>query len=217
MTSDSRENGSAHKLVSALVFSGKKLVPRVIREHISEYVNSWRTARSPDRALLIKSILPAFGQTSAVAFHKAILWIGCRRYTKNYYSLLEHGGAQCWTLDLDPRVSQWGRAGRHVVGDILNLADIFPDIRFDVILCNGIFGFGIDTSSTQRRAAEAMATVITPGGWLLLGWNTDRIADPVQTQVMKPWFDQASLPSVGERFVVARSTHVYDIFRRCPA
>ena len=52
-----------------------------------------------------------------------------------------------------------------------------------------MFGFGIDTVSVQRSACEAMAAVIKPGGWLLLGWNKDRITDPILKDVIAAWFD----------------------------
>ena len=31
----------------------------------------------------------------------------------------------------------------------------------------------------QQRALKALAAILRPGGRLLLGWNTDKIADPV--------------------------------------
>lgn len=192
----------------------KKVVPKPLRQRIAEYFNSLRTARSPDRAILTEKIFPALSQTSALAPGAAVLWIGCRRYTMTYYALLECNGAQCWTLDIDPTVSRWGREGRHQVGDILDLAKLFSDMRFEAILCNGVFGFGIDTVVQQRRASEAMAGVLKPGGWLLLGWNTDRLLDPLQTGVMMPWFEPAHLPGFGEHHPVAGCTHVYDLFRR---
>lgn len=214
MPSESDRRFSAVQLIKIGVDRCRRAVPKPIRQQLSEYYNSLRTARSPDRAILTEKIFPALGQTSALGPQSAILWIGCRRYTQNYYPLLERWGACCWTVDIDPEASRWGRCGRHRVGDILNLATLFPDLRFDAILCNGVFGFGVDSLSAQQSASEAMAAVIKPTGWLLLGWNTDRIIDPVQTNVTAPWFERAALPGFGEHYPVAGCTHVYEVFRR---
>src|SRR5205085_8012081 len=119
--------------------------------------------------------------------------------TKTYCHLLERWGARSWTVDIDPAMRRWGRPGRHIVGDMLELDRLFPELRFDTVLCNGIFGFGVDTPAARRRACAAMASVTKPAGWLLLGWNSDRGPDPLETRVVSPWFQTAALPGFGTR------------------
>ena len=188
----------------------KKIVPDSVRAWLRECRSGYRISRSPDRAVLTDEIIPAL--LSVVPRDADVLWIGCQRYTTKYYRLLERNGARCWTLEIDPSAAKWGRSGRHTVGDILDLKALFPDRYFDAVLCNGILGWGVDTESAGRKACEAMAAVTKPGGWMLLGWNTDRIPDPLPL-VTAP-FDHTGLPGVGSRRAVEGCTHIYDLFRR---
>jgi SAM-dependent methyltransferase len=171
-------------------------------------------SRLPDRVMLTKTIFPALARTAAFASGSDVLWIGCRRFTKPYYRQIEARGARCWTLDIDPTVRRFGRRGRHVIGNVLELNLLFPKLRFDTVVCNGIFGFGVDTVDDRIKACAAMARVAKPGGWLLLGWNSDRGPDPLHAGLASPWFETATLPGFGTREVVKDSTHVYDVFRR---
>jgi len=199
-----------HRLAEASVHCAKRAIPAGLRAWLRDARTGW----SPDRAVLANAIIPALAGARALANGSDVLWIGCRRYTTRYYRLIERDGARCWTVDIDPDVQRFGRAGRHVIGDVRKLNLLFPDRRFETVLCNGVFGFGIDAISDQIAACAAMAAVMKPGGWMLLGWNTDRIPDPLIGGVANRWFKPFSLPGVGRRRMVEGCTHVYDVFRR---
>jgi hypothetical protein len=168
----------------------------------------------PDRVALREEIFPSILALLEKEEKARILWVGCKAFTKDYYGLLESGGAECWTLDIDPAVRRWGRRERHVVGDLLALPHLFPQQHFDAILCNGVFGFGIDTPEAQASACAAMAQAMQPGRWMLLGWDTHKIADPLVHGIVTPWFDPAELPGFGARRFFDGSTHVYDFLVR---
>jgi SAM-dependent methyltransferase len=196
----------------------KRVMPAGLRVRLRDELASRRNARMisrlPDRVMLTKTIFPALARTAALASGSDVLWIGCRRFTRAYYREIEVRGARCWTLDIDPKVRRFGRRGRHVVGDVLELNLLFRELRFNAVLCNGIFGFGVDTVDDRIKACAAMASVAKPGAWLLLGWNSDRGPDPLEAGLASPWFETATLPGFGTREVVSASTHVYDVFRR---
>lgn len=185
-----------------------------LRHELASRRHACMISRLPDRVMLTKAIFPALARTAALASGSDVLWIGCRRVTKAYYREIEARGARCWTLDIDPMVRRFGRRGRHVIGNVLDLNLLFPKLRFNAVLCNGIFGFGVDTVDDQIKACAAMASVTKPGGWLLLGWNSDRGPDPLQAGLASPWFEAAALPGFDTREVVKDSTHVYDVFQR---
>jgi len=179
---------------------------------INESRNFHRTVRSPDRTIMKEKILPAF---AGLGGH--LLWIGCRRYTADYPLLLEQQGAVCWTIDIDPEAAKWGRKGRHVIGDIGEAPERLEGVVFDGILCNGILGFGVDTTEAQHRCLSAISRMLKPGGTLLLSWNTDRTDDPFKAGVV----DDASLAAVpfaglAARVAVPGTTHVYDFLRKLP-
>lgn len=160
--------------------------------------------RLPDRKLLAEAYLPAFAAAGGT-----ILWVGCRKYTAADYVVLERGGGTVWTTDIDPAAARWGRVPRHRTGDICGADELFPDVIFDAIICNGVLGYGVDSVEQQHRALETMARILRPGGRLLLGWNTDKIDDPVGGGLTTPWFVRADFAGPS-RVTFPDVTHVYD-------
>lgn len=202
------------QLVKDILRFAARPLPVEMRQWGRQIVDTRRVSRLPDRAILLKTVFPALRQTTALSGNSKVLWIGCQSYTKLYYALIEQQGAECWSVDRDPDVQRWGRWGRHITGDMLELPELFPSHSFDAVLCNGILGFGVDTPADQLKAFESMATVMKPGSWLLVGWNTDRISDPLKFGHANRWFEHVPLPGITARYVVDGSTHVYDTYRR---
>lgn len=159
----------------------------------------------PDRKLLAEAYLPAFAAEGGT-----ILWVGCRAYTADDYAVLEAEGGRVWTTDIDRDAARWGRAPRHRTGDICQADRLFPDITFDAIICNGVLGYGADSVEQQQKALAAMAAILKPGGRLLLGWNTDKIEDPIAAGLAQPWFEQTPFAGQPERVGFDEVTHVYD-------
>jgi hypothetical protein len=187
-------------------------MPPPLNRRIDE-INSWRwdrkVMRSPDRAVLVNQILPAFAKQGG-----KILWIGCRRYTQSYPALLESHGAMCWTMDIDSTVERFGHCQRHTTASLLNADQLLPVRDFNAVLCNGVFGFGLDDVAMQRQALAVMANVLVPGGWLLVGWNADRVQDPVGLASSVPALRPQPYGSLPQRLPVAGVTHVYDFFQK---
>ena len=176
--------------------------PSVLREEL-------RIRRSPDRLLLKHSLLPRVRDSA-----KEILWVGCRDYTREYPRLLEASGARCWTLEIEADQARFGHPIRHVIGDLLKLDSYFKPGQFDAILCNGIFGYGVDSVEAQRHAMLQMAKCLRPGGVLVLGWNDGINSDPsaIVPKSLKP----VDVFGLGQRLPAAGTTHVYDFFRAEP-
>lgn len=162
----------------------------------------------PDRRLLIETYIPALAQGGG-----RILWVGCRAYTRDDYPALGRQGAEVWTTDIDPKAARWGQAGRHRTGDVCAIDQVFADQAFDVVVCNGVLGFGADSLEMQDQALAAMAHILRPGGLLLLGWNTDKIDDPLTVPSAAAY---APTPFAGQppRVRFDAVTHVYDTLRR---
>ncbi|MDD5586305.1 MAG: class I SAM-dependent methyltransferase [Alphaproteobacteria bacterium] len=192
------------------------LIPPPLRPWAVMRIRRWidlfvyrRIVESPDRIILQRDILPAFS-----ALGGKLLWVGCRRYTAGYYAVLEQNGGTCRTLDFDPAVAKWGLAGRHHVADLLDVAKLFAPGTFDAVLCNGVFGYGVDNAESQIRAFEAMAAVIKPDGWLMLGWNAHKLEIPLALKLAEPWFESAALPGLRRIQKVDGTTHVFALLRR---
>lgn len=169
----------------------------------------WRTSRSPDRKVLTSEILPAFATSCST-----LLWIGVRSYTRGYYELLEAAGSVCWTADKDPAAARWGHPERHLTCDVMQLASGGDAPRFAGVLCNGVFGYGIDGSRRQAAATERLAHIVPRGGWLMLGWNTHCCRDPLAWISAMRLFEPEPLGELPARRAVPGTTHVFDILRR---
>jgi SAM-dependent methyltransferase len=97
---------------------------------------------------------------------------------------------------------------------VCEIDTLFLDITFDAVVCNGVLGYGVDAPEQQRRALGAMAAILRPDALLLLGWNTDKIDDPVGAGLAAPWFRTAPFAGQPERVRFDAVTHVYDsLFR----
>lgn len=187
----------------------KTVVPAPMRRWANDELNFRRTTRDPGRVLLVNEILPAFA-----GFGGRILWIGCRRYTREYGSLLSRGGGECWTVDIEIMHARWGEAGRHLTWDLTTIDQLIAGETFDSVLCNGVLGFGVNTRESQLAAIRAMARILKPGGRLLLGWNTDRVEDPLSLDLVQSAFVADDPLSRGARLAVPEAGYVYEFLRR---
>lgn len=187
----------------------RTIVPRPLRLWVKDILNARRVRRNPGRVALVNEILPAYSKLAG-----RILWIGCRRYTKSYAALLSTHGGECWTTDIEPSHAKWGDPRRHFTCDLLKIDQLHPPESFDTLLCNGVFGFGVDTPEMQLTALQAMARVLKPEGRLLLGWNTDRLADPTRMSFTKSAFAADDLIGRGSRYEIPEAGYVYAFLRR---
>lgn len=199
---------------AALLSSIKQFVPAPVRDYVRRRkIDSPAVARaaanSPDRKLLVETLLPALSPKGDRA-----LWIGCRAYTADYPAIIEACGAECWTNDIDPAAARHGRSGRHVTGDARMIDSLFPATRFGTVFLNGVFGFGIDDPDSQNQCIGAIARLLKPGGLLLVGWNHDAVEDPEKLPALSAHFVRAPTPGCEARVLYDDVTHVYDVFRR---
>lgn len=183
----------------------KQLAPATLRHAIYDRLLDREIPSYPDRVHMRDVILPI------LAAHPGtnILNVGCRRYSVDINSRLKAAGKSVSTIDIDPDAARWG-AQTHIVGDATCLDAYFPPSTFDVVIFNGVFGFGIDSGDEIDRAFVGLAHVLKPGGILLLGWNVDRVADPIpfmRSNVFRPHAGFATA-------TFDDSTHTYRAFER---
>ncbi|MET0657927.1 MAG: methyltransferase domain-containing protein, partial [Steroidobacteraceae bacterium] len=100
---------------------------------------------------------------------QTILFVGVDWYTKHYERAFFRGRT-LWTLDVDPKTRKFG-ARRHVTSALEDAQLHFPPDHFDLIVCSGVYGFGIDTLEQCERAFGACYELLRPNGDFVLGWN----------------------------------------------
>jgi SAM-dependent methyltransferase len=132
---------------------------------------AWKQGRytPPDRRVLEGEILPGLAAEPGTDH---ILSVGVAWYTKRYAETFK--GKTFATIDLDPSRSALG-SEKHVVGDLRDLETLFAAGEpFDVILMNGVIGYGLDAPDDVDRALRACAARLRSGGTLLLGVNEEK-------------------------------------------
>lgn len=130
--------------------------------------------RSADRHYLEYEVLPALARRADV---RRVLFVGCARYTRHYEALFP--GAEYWTMDPDPRSQRWG-ARRHIVDRLEGLGRHLPDGYLDLIVCNGVLGWGLDGRDEAEAAFAACNAALRSGGLLIVGWNDIRPRNAVR-------------------------------------
>jgi hypothetical protein len=165
-------------------------------------------SRQPDRAYLRRSVLPALARNRPAR----LLFVGVRGYTRGYDKLFRKAGTEFWTSDIDPAAAAYGARGRHVTADIRRIDEVFSAAFFPVVVMNGVFGWGVDDPAHMEQALVATERVIAPGGFLLLGWNSDRCDDP-DTLAAISLFEPAAFDGLPHRKAFDDVTHVYAWYR----
>jgi hypothetical protein len=153
---------------------------------------AWRRGRytPPDRRLFEVEILPALASEEG---NDRILSVGVDWYTKGCAAAFE--GKHFTTLDVAPEQSAFGGLA-HVVGDLRELERHFEASEpFDVVLMNGVIGYGLDHGDDVDRALRACAARMRAGATLVIGINEE-----IPTNV-----DPTSVPS--HRLFEPRSFH----------
>lgn len=122
---------------------------------------------SPARAVLENVIIPYYASQGIAS---RVLFVGCEWYTKHYRKAFKR--CEYWTIDLDPQKKTYG-ARRHIVDSLENLGRYCDQGYLDVIICNGVLGFGLNQKEAAERAFSQCSKCLRPGGVLILGWDDE--------------------------------------------
>ena len=121
--------------------------------------------RTLDRDTLEQVILPAYAARADI---KTVLFVGCAWYTRHYEKMLP--GRVYWTIDPDPWKKRFG-ARRHIIAGLESLDAHIAPASLDLIICNGVFGWGLDDRAACERAFDGCFDALRPAGELIIGWN----------------------------------------------
>lgn len=169
--------------------------------------------RLPSRIFLHGTVAPAL----AAAGRRRMLCVGTRSYNRPFYQRCAAEGISVWSIDLDPVAAVYGAPAGHFVGNICDIEKLAAGRTFDVILLNGVLGWGLNGAHEAGRAADAMAKVIEPGGLLLIGWNPGR-TDGAEMAAMRPRLAAAAMEDIPAaiefppRGRAQRYPHRYELF-----
>jgi len=148
-----------HKAVDIVYYGGLRL--------LSALLGFKPRHRALDRRLLDEIILPHLAANDRFA---RVLFVGCDWYTEHVEDLFVSRGRTYATIEVDPRRARHG-AGTHFVAPLGDLSRHAAPGAFDLIVCNGVIGWGLDEPREIERSLDACAVALAPAGVLLLGWD----------------------------------------------
>jgi hypothetical protein len=132
------------------------------------YFQTWNFGlwSPPDRRFLVSNLFKHFSKSSDI---RRILFVGVRRYTKSYEKKFSRK-QKFITIDYDKAVEKFG-ARQHIVGDVRLCGCHVSDSaeKFDLIFLNGIIGYGLDDAESADAGLAALASVMNPNAWLVIG------------------------------------------------
>jgi SAM-dependent methyltransferase len=118
-----------------------------------------------DRRVLDGVLLPVL---AADRRFSRVIFVGCDWYTQHYEAMFAH--RDYWTVEVDPARARFG-AARHLIAPMVEIGNRFPEASVDLIICNGVIGWGLNDPAEIDASLAACAKSLRPGGVLLLGWN----------------------------------------------
>lgn len=170
---------------------------------------------SHDRLLFEQDIQPYF--INDTSCHN-VLFVGCEYYTQHYNAWYED--KNYWTYDYDPTKKSYG-CRQHITDTISNIETHFGANSLDLILCNGVYGWGLSDRSEADKAFNGSFETLKPGGVLLVGWND--IDDtrykipcpPEELESIKRFQAFVFKPKRTSRIISDDEfTHVFDFFQK---
>ena len=133
---------------------------------------------SQDRLILEETILPHFARSTSV--HK-LLFVGCSAYTQRYQDFFS--AQEYWTIDPKHVKRKYG-SERHIVDSITNIDRHVVKNYFDVIIMNGVIGFGLNHIGAIEQAIDACYAVLASEGILVVGWNDTAQRAPIDVRAI---------------------------------
>ena len=119
-----------------------------------------------DRRVLEQVIFPYFLASDA---YRNVLNVGCHWFTQGYNRPFEAKKTYA-TIDFMPAMAKFG-GKRHIVDALQNIGAHFAPGSLDLILYNGVFGWGLNDRPDVEQGFQACHTALRSGGVLLVGWN----------------------------------------------
>lgn len=201
-----------------------------IRLRLANYPNDMKTANKKDYSELADRLIKKYADYEREEFEdrnvleriifpyvlseyepQTVLDLGREEYQKFYNQYFR--GRELWTMDFDPKRKRFG-SKNHVTGDVAHLKDFFHDNQFDLVIMNGVFGWGLNDPAMIEQAFAAIYDILKPGGVFIFGYN-DWPNKPMEVEAienlkkLKPLYFE---PLKGQSFKCINGEHTYRFF-----
>jgi hypothetical protein len=202
------------KLDACVTRIARAVVPQRIRKRLHDAWLHRRIEHLPSRRFIHQTLLPLLVGANCAN----LLFIGIQGYNRQIARTCRSLGLTLWTIDVDPAAVRWGVPGRHIVGDVRTLDQQIAPGFFDAAIMNGVLGYGVDDPQGAEAAIRALATVVKPGGFVVVGWNPGRVSDYRDLAVARESLVPAQLGGLRASVefppdAVQSHPHRYDLYR----
>ncbi|GBQ06946.1 hypothetical protein [Saccharibacter floricola] len=144
-----------------------------------------------------------------------ILVIGTESCSKYDADQIGNECDEVWTLDIKEGNRVYGvRKGRHITASTEDIDKYFRKGYFDIVLLNGVIGWGINSRSEQEEAIKNIHYLSKENALLMIGWNTHKSIDPLVSGITVGAYHHQDFPGLPKRMVVTESTHIFDFFAK---
>lgn len=146
---------------------------------------------------------------------KTVLDIGREDYQEFYNIIFKN--QEFWTLDYNPEHQEFGAPGRHIIDDAGNVKKYWQDNYFDLIILNGVIGWGLNDIEKIENALSGIIDILKPGGLLIIGWNNFKDVDVVNPDSikalgrLKPFLFP---PLKTDKFECVNGNHTYNFYSK---
>ena len=189
----SRRPDSAHKLLLKML-TEPAYARSLLRKHLRFGKPRPLPLLTTDRLILEQQI---FSHYQAQPHIRDVLFVGCDADTAGYHERY-FSKVRFVTIEPNPDNRAFG-AKEHIVAPLEDLGKHLPPESFDLVLCNGVFGWGLDEFDNINAAFAQAHRALRPGGQMLLGWNDvpRRCPYPLETIPSLALFKKHDFPLFG--------------------
>lgn len=150
---------------------------------------------------------------------QSVLFVGVDWYTKHYDRAFFRG-KNFWTLDMLPGARKFG-ARQHVTCPLAEAPRHLAAESFDLIVCNGVYGHGMNAQEDCEGGFQACFTLLRAGGYFVLGWNDvpEHTFAPLSSLQSLAKFTACELPALGTHKYLTNTPHrhIYQFYEKCSA
>lgn len=152
-----------------LVITRLRALHRVLRRGFRSALGMPADMDTLDRRVLEATVLPHYLDRPDVT---NLLFVGVRWYTQHYgRPWSASSGKRFITLDIDPAAARFGSVQGHLVAAAADAPDHLAAGSIDVVILNGVYGWGLDDETALERTLQGFAGLLRADGELVFGWN----------------------------------------------
>ncbi|MBA5248794.1 MAG: class I SAM-dependent methyltransferase [Gammaproteobacteria bacterium] len=107
--------------------------------------------------------------------YKKIVFIGTDYYTRSYCKIFRN--KEFYTLEYDKKQAKFG-CKLHIVDSFTEIDSYFKESEVDVVICNGVYGYGLNLEDDVNKAFKATYRVLRKDGLFIFGWNNCKERSP---------------------------------------